>query len=26
VPAGHIVCGPRLDIRLIANPDHPGLE
>lgn len=26
VPAGHIVCGPRPDIRLIANPDHPGLE
>jgi len=26
VPAGHIACGPRPDIRLIANPDHPGIE
>jgi len=25
VPEGHIVCGPRPDIRLIANPDRPGL-
>ncbi len=25
VPAGHIVCGPRPDIRLIANPDRPDL-
>jgi len=25
VPAGHIVCGPRPDIRLIANPDRPEL-
>ncbi len=26
VPAGHIVCGPRPDIRLIANPDQPSIE
>ena len=25
VPAGHIVCGPRPDIRLIANPERPDL-
>jgi serine O-acetyltransferase len=26
VPDGHIVCGPRPDIRLIANPDRPDLS
>lgn len=26
VPEGHIVCGPRPDIRLIANPDRPDLD
>ena len=26
VPDGHIVCGPRPDIRLIANPERPDLS
>jgi serine O-acetyltransferase len=26
VPPGHIACGPRPDIRLIVNPNRPGVE